>query len=177
MNPARQASLAREINEVDAPLEVLLLHEDLQTGLRAKSLLGSLEAKLSVKPRFLVELWRFDMLHDPELQERAVQEAARANMVMISMHGQHELPAVVRNWLSRWTEARNGEACALVASFDANVKGSVTANQTLDHLRRTAAPAGVDVFPHFGDVPASLKDRISQDSRPRPRPFIPESRP
>src|ERR1700722_3670675 len=42
-------------------LEVLLLHEDLPTGLRAKDILDNLEAKLEKKPRVLIELWRFDM--------------------------------------------------------------------------------------------------------------------
>jgi hypothetical protein len=150
------------------PLEVLLLHEDLQTGLRAKYILDNLEAKLATKPRFLIELWRFDMLQEPELQERAVQDAKHANIVIISLHGNDELPAVVRNWLDRWIKARSSSSCALVASLDASVQGSAAAEWTLDHLRRTAAAAGLDIFPHFGDIPVSARNWTLHQPQMRP---------
>ena len=131
-------------------LEVLLMHEDLSAGLRAKQALDQVSRRLEPKAELRINLWNFDLVSDPAIQELAVQEAARADIVFLSAVGVWKLPAPVHAWLQQWLVRRRHATCALVVSLDARAQNSVSASRLLDSVRQVAEPAGVDVFPHFG---------------------------
>jgi len=144
--------------EFAAP-EVLVLHEDLQTGLRAKAALNNLENWLGAETRFQISLWRFGMLQEVELAETALQEAKRADIVFLSLHSDQNLPNSIRNWLLQWLETRDFKPCALVVSLDSSTQDSTNSNSTLNFLRDITAPLEVDLFLHFGLSPLMAGDR------------------
>src|SRR5580692_11428042 len=86
--------------------EVLIMHEDSATGLRARKALDNLQNQLEIKICYLIRLCRFGMLEDAELAEPVLQQAKRADIVFLSLHGDRELPTAVRKWLLRWLETR-----------------------------------------------------------------------
>ena len=134
-------------------LEVMLVHEDLPAGRRGKEVLDQVALNLEPKADFLVNPWNFEMLRNPALQSQAVQDAAHANIVVLSVHGRAKLPAPVRAWLEVWLDHRGGSPCALVVSLDASVRESSEANPTMKYVHALAWQAGVEVFPHFGATP------------------------
>ncbi len=155
----RKSSGTFEFKKESIGLEVLVMHEDLPTGLRAREALNDLELQSEIEIRFLRSLCRFGLLEDAELAETALKEARRADIVFLSMHGDREVPPVVRDWLLCWLETRDFKPCALVVSLDASARDSLKANSTLDFLRVITAPLEVDLFIHLGVSPFTTKDR------------------
>jgi hypothetical protein len=137
--------------------EVLILHEDSATALRAREALSNFENQLEVKICFLISLCRFGMLEDAELAEPVLQKAKRADIVFLSLHGDRELPTAVRNWLLRWLETRDFKPCALVVSLDSSARDLLKFNSTWNFLRVITAPLEVDLFLVLGGPPFMTK--------------------
>ena len=140
-------------------VDVLILHEDLPTGVRAHEALANLEKQIEIKVRFLLSLCRFGMLEYSELAETALDQARRADMVFLSLHGDRDLPPVVRDWLLSWLETRDAKPCALVVSLDVTARENIKTNSTLNFLRVITAPLEVDLFLHLGSTPFSRMDK------------------
>ena len=141
-------------DEADAlTMEVMLVHEDLSAGRRGKEVLDQVALNLEPKADFLVNPWNFEMLRNPALQSQAVQDAAHANIVVLSAHGRAKLPAAVRAWLEVWLDRRGDSPCALVVSLDPSDRESSLANPMIKYVNALAWQAGVEVFPHFGATP------------------------
>ena len=134
-------------------LEVMLVHEDLSAGRRGKEVLDQVALNLEPKADFLVNPWNFEMLRNPALQSQAVQDAAHANIVVLSVHGRAKLPATVRAWLEVWLDRRGDSPCALVVSLDPSDRESSLANPMIKYVNALAWQAGVEIFPHFGATP------------------------
>jgi hypothetical protein len=153
----RQSSRMFEFERESPSLEVLVVHEDLPAGLRAKEAFSNLENQ--VETSFLISLCRFGMLEDVELAETALQQAKRADIVFLSWQGDRKLPPAVWNWLLRWLETREFKPCALVVSLDSSDKDSLKSNPTLNFLRDITAPLEVDMFLHLGASPLMTRNR------------------
>ena len=141
-------------------LEVLIVHEDLATGVRAREALVNLEKQIEIKTNFILSLCRFGMLGEPDLAETALDQARRADIVFLSLHGERDIPPVVRDWLLCWLETRDFKPCALVVSLDASARENIKSNSTLNFLRVITAPLEVDLFLHFGSAPFTATDKM-----------------
>jgi hypothetical protein len=148
-------------------LDVMLVYEDFTTGLRARQAFEDVAHRLNLQADFHVNLWRFDILRDPPMLERAADEAARAQLVFLAAHGQSELPLAVKSWFNLWMARARGEPCALTVSLDTRARQSASANRMLASLRAAAAPKDVAVFHHFGESPPSDTGLAREDSRRR----------
>ena len=106
---------------------MVILYEDLATGLRARKVGLFLAEELGASGRFEPELWRWDVLQDPTLQRRAAREVARANLLVLSVH--RHLPAVPTGaLLDVWLAAKARWASHLVALVDGTgARGSAAA--------------------------------------------------
>ncbi len=131
-------------------LKVHLIYEDTETGLRAKQAVDRLGERFNLETDACLNPWRFDRLWEPTLREQALNEAAEADILLVSAHGQDELPPAILAWLEQWLASDHAGPRALVLSFDARARGSTGANQILASLHAAARLAGVDVLPHFG---------------------------
>jgi hypothetical protein len=153
--------------------EVLIMHEDSPTGLRAGKALNNLQNQLEIKICFLISLCRFGMLEDAELAEPVLQQAKRADILFLSLHGDRELPTAVRNWLLNWMVSRDFKPCALVASMDSSTRESLKSNSTWNFLRVITAPLEVDLFLHLGEPPfrAMCQERSDMERDEKNSPF------
>ena len=153
--------------------EVLVVHEDSATALRASEALVDLQNELEIKTCFLISLCRFGMLEDAELAEPVMQQAKQADIVFLSLHGDRELPMSVRNWLLRWLETRDFKPCALVVSFDLSTRDSLKCNSTWNFLRDITAPLEVDLILHLGEPPfmARRQERSGMERDGKNSPF------
>lgn len=137
--------------------EVLVVHEDSATALRAREALNNVANQLEIKICFLISLCRFGMLEDTELAESVLQQAKRADIVFLSLHGDRELPTVIRNWLLRWLETRDFKPCALVVSLDSSTRDLLKSNSTWNFLHVITAPLEVDLLLHSSEPPSMAK--------------------
>ena len=133
-----------------AELDCFMAYEDLQTGLRAKRVLGRVLANRGDPLPSHLELLRFDLLTLPELHFWAARQAAHADIIVLSSHGDLELPGEVKAWLGLCTCRGDDRAVALVASLDASLKSDPEGSPALAHLRGVAARKGLSLFTHFG---------------------------
>lgn len=133
-------------------LEVQVLYEDFQTGLRAKQAIDGIAIQLGVGTKFQMGLWRFDLLQEPALCAEVANAAVRADVVLLSAHGQHGLPEAVQRWLAGWLSRTSDEPPALVVLLDAAAQQTISAHHWLAALQLRVRPAGVELFPHFGEL-------------------------
>jgi hypothetical protein len=151
--------------------KVLVVHEDLPTGWRARTVFKNLENWLGTETCFQLSWWRFGMLQDAGLADEALQQAKRADIVFLSMHNwgrfgsDRNLPTAVRNWLLQWLQTRDFKPCALVVSLDSSTQDSLKCNSTLNFLRDITAPLEVDLFLHLGASPLMVRDRSTLVNR------------
>ncbi|HWW01551.1 MAG TPA: hypothetical protein VNZ64_17770 [Candidatus Acidoferrum sp.] len=146
------ADVGNAVREGPLKLAVLLVYEDFETGLRAREAIDQTVQRLAADADLHVNLWKFELLHEPALYQQAVNEAVEADIVFIAARGHQELPDAVRLWVRQWLALKGGEPCALVRSLDANAANTPTAIKMLESLRTAGRRAGVDVFQHLGNV-------------------------
>jgi DNA-binding NarL/FixJ family response regulator len=127
-------------------LRVLLVYEDLITGLRGRQTLERIVRDIDAKLDCEFKVWKFNLLREAALCAQAASEAAEADIVFLAAHRQDELPDWVKRWLSQWLSRTHGEPCALAVSLDEDVLRSRRTRSLLESLRAEALLAGVDVF-------------------------------
>ena len=135
-------------------LEVLVVHEDMPTGLRAKQVLDRLSKEPDVNLHFVVKLWTFKSLQDLVLHQHAVKDASDVFILFLSLHGHTELPIHVCELVDQWIAAREGPG-ALVVSLDKSLRDAPSTRSILEGLRTKVLFGEVDLFPHFGVAPSS----------------------
>src|SRR5213593_853850 len=92
------------------------------------------------------EVWGFELLSHDQLRQEAAAEAAKADVIVVSVSGAVELPAHVQTWVEDWQTAKRGGQSALVALIDPR---RVTRNgppPLCSFLREVAEKAGMDFF-------------------------------
>ncbi len=132
-------------------LNVLLVYEDLSTGLRARRAFEATVRQPELETDFNVDLWRFDLFQEPALRRLAANEAAKADIVFLSAHGHGDLAGAVDLWLRQWLERRGAEPCALVVLLDDRAGDDAAANQAMQELEAKAAARGAQVFLQSGE--------------------------
>lgn len=136
--------------ETGESFQVFIAYEDLKSGLRSKAAVTRVlkELEWDVAPQ--VELCRFDLLRRPEVQDWAAREARQSDVVVVSAHGDGNLPDEVVEWIDRWTHEPGSPGNAIIASLDETARATAEANGTLARLRKVAAETGRNLFCHFG---------------------------
>jgi hypothetical protein len=147
LSPDNDANPARELS--DKPkFNVVIIYEDRGTGKRAKYFYDDLVQELKGKCDFNLELWNFQVLGIPEIGNSAARVAARADFVILSLHGKAELPTEIREWIETWAQLIADSNAALIALVDKPRATDDTAASTVAHLRSVANRAGIDFFTH-----------------------------
>ncbi len=135
-------------------LRVVLLYEDAETGLRARASLAAVEHRAAPEFGFQTKLWRRDLLRAAWLREQAALDAAGAEVIIVSLHGQDGVPPEVSDWLSRWQELKAERPYALGLLVDDAVAARDGTHPVAAHFRAVAATAGADLVWRFGDEEA-----------------------
>jgi len=142
---------------------VLILYEDLGTGLRAKHSLELLPDQFPADARCSTTLWRLELLSDPLLAEQAALEAAAADVIILSVHGRRELPAEVRQWLNGWLAHKEPRPYALGVLLDSVEANQGSDNPVVGYMQQVAAAAGADLFYGFSEAPVNELDSALEE--------------
>ena len=152
--------------EIIPVFSVVIAYEDFKTGRHAKQACDFLVANLSHEWQVTSQMWKFEVLSIPELREMAAKDAAMADLIIVSSHGDDELPADVKGWIEMWRGGEGG-ASALVALFDSPPGRAGHARATHAYLAGVAKRGQMEFFawPEVGPGKASRQELVVQDRR------------
>jgi hypothetical protein len=159
------ADVGNAVSEGLLKLDVLVVHEDFGTGLRARRALDQTAQLFAVEADLKVNLWDFGLLREPALYEQAAHEAAEADIVFVSAHGQDELPVSLKLWVQQWLAREGRGPSALVMSLDADAGDSPSVIQMLEALHSAARLAGVDFILHWGESQPEWESDLEEIQR------------
>lgn len=118
-----------------------------------------------LQPEFRMEesWWNFHALAHPSLRDVTVEDAARADIILIALHNATEPLWMLRDWVDAWSNRRETDEGALVLllptpSEEASNSGSIEV-----YLREAARIAPMDFF--VNAPPISLAERSHARSR------------
>ena len=94
------------------------VHEDSATGVRADEFCEVLLRCLRRGCEFNKEMWLLTELRTAQLRAIAADEAASADLVIISVHHAEALPDEIKDWIELWVKQRSGRPAVLLALFD-----------------------------------------------------------
>lgn len=144
------------------PFDLVVAYEDRTTRNRALHLYDHLAQQLLDDYDFKCAWWKFDHLTDPSLREHSMDDAAEANMVILSLHARAEIAEDHKSWVESWITLRDQRKCALVAMIGDGDQASIDSSNLIGWLHNAARLGHMDFFNHsFGvsapPVPSSLE--------------------
>jgi hypothetical protein len=151
-------------SERGAILKALVTYEDAVVGNRVLAMLNSVARGVETSGRLLCSLWRFHFLGDHSLLEMAAAEAAGADIIIIALPGEAQLPFEVSEWISLWLPFRHERPKALVAFADEETAGARPTPGAFAKLREVARLGRMDFFPAGDGAPggAALQRALTQ---------------
>ena len=136
---------------------VVIAYEDFAAGLHAQETCDFLARNLERELTLDSQMWKFDVLGNPKLREMATRDAAEADLIMISTHGDGDLPQEVKDWIDEWT-GQLSSAIALVKLTDRNPCCHPDDDVIRSYLQSVAQRAGMDFFAQPDDWPDRGED-------------------
>jgi len=136
---------------------VVIAYEDFETGKHAKRTNDFLAETLGRECQFTSQMWKFDVLRIPKLREMASADAAAADLVVISCHGD-ELPADTREWIESWLGDPTGPL-ALVALFDRPREDGAGIPAVRGYLADAARRGNMEFFAQPDQWPGAPRSR------------------
>jgi hypothetical protein len=113
--------------------------EDMFTRARANEVCRILASDFGRETEVLKQMWLTNMLRLPNLRSIAAEEAARADLIILSMHDAERLPEEVKTWIEMWLPRKARQHAFLLALFDNVYNGNFRATRTyLDEAARRA---------------------------------------
>lgn len=94
---------------------VVVMYEDVQTGRRAKKGLDYVAEELGNDLEFRRSMWRLDALQEPTLNAMAMPALAEADLLIISLRGDSQLPSKIRALIDKRLAQTTNHDCAVVA--------------------------------------------------------------
>jgi hypothetical protein len=101
------------------PFNILIIYEDFVTGKRAKNGLDYLAEELGDEFEFRHSMWRLGILQNSKLNILAAPALAEADLLIISLRSEGQIPAKIRMLIDAWLAEKGTRDCALVALFEA----------------------------------------------------------
>jgi hypothetical protein len=151
------------------PFDLVVAYEDTTTRDRAMRLYDHLAQQLLDDYDFQVCWWKLDHLENPKLCEQAADAAAGANMVILSLRDDRDLPGAFHRWIDVWVSRKDNRKSALVLLLGAKGHATDDARQLQTRLQQLARQAKMDFFAHAYELPepdlASAADSLARRAR------------
>jgi hypothetical protein len=127
----------------DKPVfKAVLIYEDVAAGVRARWFCQKLVSTLD--SRLEEQMWNFDVLGIREIRNLAASTARKADVVIVSVSGNTELPDTIRDWLDMWLWILEEERPALIALFNSSASQEIASVSA--YLQQLAKRNGIDFF-------------------------------
>jgi hypothetical protein len=135
-----------ETEELRCIFNVMILYDELAAGQRAMQLFTSLADEHGDQFEFRPQIWRFEFIADPDWRPLVDEEALRADLFVVAMTGQTDLPAGVRAWFKTSLSAKQGAGAALVALLGKDGDLDTPASSRFHLLQQLAYENGLEFF-------------------------------
>lgn len=133
-------------SETTTAFNVVVAYDNVAMGVRAKHVLDSVTQTLGPDCRPVVNIWKFNMLHLPELADSAVLEAVAAHMIILALCEDNGIPPETKAWVETWLPRRASTTGALILLFDPAVLSSTAVSPTHCYLLDVGQRGNLDVF-------------------------------
>ncbi|HTL55437.1 MAG TPA: hypothetical protein VL361_07140 [Candidatus Limnocylindrales bacterium] len=147
--------------DADSSFNVVIAYEDFESGKHAKKTYDFLVENLGRDCRFTNQMWKFDVLMLPKLRDIAVEDAATADIIMISSNG-GDLPDHVKAWIDAWLPIPPSPL-ALVALFARKGEEERQVNSAQRYLAQVAQKGNMEFFAEPEVWPGRENDKYSGD--------------
>jgi hypothetical protein len=150
LGPSRQVAMASKDDEPG--LKVVTVYQDPLTRHWATELWERVEQLISGEG-VCRQSWKISDLTDPRVFMDAVQAAAEADVLVVSVRDTRELPIGLYVWIDSWIPSRAGPAGALVALIGVPPEPDAQSGRAYQYLESVARKAGLDFLPHERKLP------------------------
>ncbi len=135
--------------ETPRSLSVVLACEDYSAGMHA---LWIFDGIFSAHDKKLADgaqsIWKFDLLSISSLRKIAAEEAAAADLIIVSAHSPGNLADTVREWIEMGLAQRTHRPGALALLLDETGDGKFDQFPVAAWLNERATQAGMEFFAH-----------------------------
>lgn len=133
-------------------LAVSAVYEDSSTRARVDEFCQRLARELGQNCEVNKGLWLLSELRTPQMRSMGAGEAAKAHLVIISVHHAESLPDEVSGWIDLWLKHKgNPQATVLLALFDPLYTGSSSSMQA--RLQEVAKKGNMEFLVQSEDAP------------------------
>jgi len=95
----------------------VILYQDADTGKRAKSIAARIHQEMEDERAFELDAWSITLLDQPVFFRMASEQAAEAEVIILSLADGNALTPRVKSWLKAWMDHKHGVCPALIALF------------------------------------------------------------
>jgi len=163
MNTAILSPASRPLlNGIPPQLNMVMIYEDGKAGRRAKQFSDQFLHEVGGHCRCVRNLWSFDALSITRIRNAAAGTAQNANLVILSVSGEHALSPSVERWLDLWIWLIDEANPALVLLFE-NSNGR-HAGAIRDSLRALAKQKPIAFFPQPTSEPSADLVRVERET-------------
>jgi len=131
-------------------LSVVAAYEDSATDARVNEFCQRLTANLGSDCQVAKQMWLFTELRVAQLRGIAADDAARAGLVIVSVHHAQGLPDEVKTWIEAWLARKRSQPVVLLALFDPLYRGDSSSMKA--YLEKAAAKAKVPFLAQSEEV-------------------------
>ena len=121
----RASRLGKDSNKVAA----VAAYEDSHTDARVEEFCRTLSRHLGAGCEVTRQMWLLNELRAAPLRAIAAAEAARADLIIISVHHAQDFPAEVKSWINSWLGLKGKRPIVLLGLFDPVYQGDSTSLQ------------------------------------------------
>jgi hypothetical protein len=139
--------------------QVVVAYEDFQTAVKLQSLLQHIAEERCNEVSSITAFWKFDLLMYAPLLEQAIGEVRRADIIIVSAHGNSALPPQVMRWVELSLLEQASHASKLIVMLDESAEYTAAADRALACLSSIADRAHLKWLPVFsvcGEVPPAF---------------------
>ena len=122
---------------------LVVIYESVESGKRANYFCESLMREMGDSTLFARDLWSFKVLDIPQVRSVAAEVAAVADVVILALDGNAQLPDGVKAWMEEWVSHVGDENPMLIALFGPSDDGQETEASTRAFFRAVAETAGL----------------------------------
>jgi hypothetical protein len=134
------SALATRANDI---CRVVVVYEDIAAHDRAMELAGRLDEEMGLDLPFTFDSWNFKDLGEPASAQAATEAAARADIILVSAHG-NDLPSAVGHWLEHCAGERTSAEGALALFLAEPFMLSAASEAIIARLRYAASLLKMD---------------------------------
>ncbi len=137
---------------------VMIVYEDFLNGQQAIEIYKMLLDHLGPNVQFDCHLWNFSGLRESRIFHSSIQEAAEADMILLSLHGDKPLPRETSEWLCSAAKSGSCQHRALVVLMNNLDEEQARKSHDYHFLQALAEKSVMDFFCHARKLPPSQDD-------------------